>query len=185
MYRKIAANIASAALAIAVSALFFANVFFPEDASLQGSKSTAPEWYWHKAHIVTFNEEGMQTQVARADEIRYFKDEDIAYLTAPRLTSYTEETDPPWHSRADFGKFKEKYDVIELYQNVDIQQGDGEVTITTERLVLTRSKHLAETDLPVTIIGETSRTDAVGMRAWLDEEKVELLAKVRTVHEPQ
>jgi lipopolysaccharide export system protein LptC len=117
--------------------------------------------------------------------VRYFRKADIAYMNAPRLNSFTEKSGKPWRTRADFGQFREDFDIVDLRENVSIAQGSGDVIMTTQQLILRNSTNTAETDKPLTITNGNSRTDAVGMRAWLDQEKIELLAKVRTVHEPQ
>ena len=187
MIKKVSANIFSAALALTATVAFFLWVFSDDDASgvlLDDSGAPSPEWYWQNASFWNFDLEGRLQQEATASDASYFSEEDIIYLTDPRVTTHS-GSESPWYTRSERGQVREENDIIELTQDVQIRKGDGEITISTERLVLTRSKDMAETDAPISIIGDTGRTDAVGMRAWLKLEKIELLSKVKTIHEPK
>lgn len=187
MIKKVSANIFSAVLALTVTVVFFLWVFSEDDASgilLDNSGAASPEWYWQNASFWNFDIEGRLQQEATASDAKYFSDEDIIYLTDPRITTHS-ATESPWYTRSERGQVRDDNDIIELADNVQIRKGDGEINIHTEQLVLTRSKDMAETDAPISIIGDTGRTDAVGMRAWLTLEKIELLSKVKTIHEPK
>ena len=186
MIKKLSANTFSAALAITATMAFFFWVFNEDDdqATMQADSSTAtPEWYWNNARFWSFDDEGRLEQDATATDAKYFSEEDTIYLRDPRISSHSGE-DSTWYTRSDFGEVRQDNDIIELSQNVEIRKASGEITIRTERLTLIRSQGMAETDAAISIIGETGRTDAVGLRAWLKEGKVELLSKVKTIHEP-
>jgi lipopolysaccharide export system protein LptC len=187
MIKKVSANIFSAALALAATVAFFLWVFSDDDASgiqQDNSGAASPEWYWQNASFWNYDLEGRLQQEATASDAKYFGEEDIIYLTDPRITTHS-DSESPWYTRSERGQVRHKHDIIELSQDVQIRKGDGEIDIRTERLVLTRSKDMAETDAPISIIGDTGRTDAVGMRAFLKQEKIELLSKVKTIHEPE
>jgi lipopolysaccharide export system protein LptC len=186
MIKKLPANIFSATLALIATLAFFFWAFSEDDSStgLQaGSGAPTPEWYWDNARFWNFDAEGQLQQDATATDARYFSEEDIIYLRDPRVSTHNGK-DSTWYTRSDFGEVRQDNDIIELSQNVEIRKASGEITIRTEKLVLIRSEDMAETDAAVSIIGETGRTDAVGMRAWLKQGKVELLSKVKTIHEP-
>jgi lipopolysaccharide export system protein LptC len=196
MYKKTIANYASILLAVVISVTLFEQLFFKDNEPdpKTGSNNAQPQWYIKTAHIRTFNETGKLTQNAEAKRVRYFRKQDIAYLDAPRLTSYPDDSEgsegsegsaKAWQTSADFGQFREDFDVVDLRENVRIAQDHGGITMTTQQLILTNSTNTAETDKPLLITNGSSRTNAVGMHAWLDQEKIELLAKVRTIHEPQ
>jgi lipopolysaccharide export system protein LptC len=186
MIKKLSTNTFSAALAITATIAFFFWVFSEDDgqATMQADSSTAtPEWYWDNALFWSFDDEGRLEQDATASDAKYFSKEDTIYLRNPRISTHSGE-DSTWYTRSDFAEVRQDNDIVELSQNVEIRKASGEVTIRTERLTLIRSENMAETDVAVSIIGETGSTDAVGMRAWLKEGKVELLSKVNTTHEP-
>lgn len=187
MYKKTISNSISILLAVTVTATVFEQFFFKDnEPAPDASPQTAqPQWYIETARIWTFGETGKRTQLATADRVRYFSEEDIAYLNNPRLTSFAEEGDEIWRTRADFGQFREKFDTVDLRENVEISNDSGEMTLSTQQLVLTQSTNTVETEKPVLFENLNNKTSAIGMRAWLDQEKIELLADVRTVYEPQ
>lgn len=187
MIKKVSANLFSAVLALTATVAFFLWVFSDDDTAgieLGDSGAASPEWYWQKASFWNYDLEGRLQQEATASDAEYFGEEDIIYLNEPRVTTHS-DTESSWYTRSERGQVRQNNDIIELTQDVHIQKGDGEINIHTERLVLIRSKDMAETDAAISIIGDTGRTDAVGMQAFLKQEKIELLSKVRTIHEPQ
>ena len=187
MYKKTIANSISLLLAATVTAVAFEWLFFKDNEPVpdDGPKTAQPQWYIKTARIWKFNEDGKRTQLATADRVRYFQEEDIAYLNNPKLTSFAEEGDEVWRTTADFGQFRGDFDTFDLRENVKITNSDDSMTLTTKQLILVQSTNTAETDKPVVFNNGVNKTSAVGMRAWLDQEKVELLADVRTVYEPQ
>jgi lipopolysaccharide export system protein LptC len=186
MLKKLPTNVLSGILALVVALAFFFWLFDADDPTvglLPGETDQAPEWYWENARFWNFDKAGRLEQEATATLAEYYSAEDTIYLDNPRLISHVGNEDS-WHTRAERGEVREKKDVVELLGSVEIFKGDGSVTIHTDKMTLIRSQDMAVTGAAVTISGATSRTDAIGMRAWLKQEKVELLAKVKTVHEP-
>ncbi len=186
MLRKLPTNVLSGLLALVAALVFFFWLFDTDDPTvglLPGHAQQPPEWYWENASFWNFDAEGQLEQEATATRAEYYSQEDTIYLANPRLTTYVGNEDS-WHTRAERGEVREGKDVVELLDSVEIFKGDGSVTIRTDEMTLIRSQDMAVTGAAVSITGDTSRTDAIGMRAWLRQEKVELLAKVKTVHEP-
>ena len=62
--------------------------------------------------------------------------------------------------------------------------GKREIHIETHDLRVLPREEYAETELPVSISTPESLTHATGMRAYLDESRVQLLSKVKTTIEP-
>ena len=187
MLRKLPTNVLSGILALIVALAFFFWLFDADDPTVglvasQGEQS--PEWYWENARFWNFDKEGHLEQEATATLAEYYRAEDTIYLDKPRLISHVGNEDS-WHTRAERGEVREKKDVVQLLGSVEIFKGDGSVTIRTDKMTLIRSQDMAVTGAAITMTGTTSQTDAIGMRAWLKQEKVELLAKVKTVHEPE
>ncbi len=185
MLRKLPTNVLSGSLALIAALAFFFWLFDTDDPTvglLPGEAEQPPEWYWQNARFWNFDKEGRLEQEATATRAEYYSAEDTIYLDNPRLISHVGNEDS-WRTRAERGEVREKKDVIKLLGSVEIFKDDGSVTIRTDEVTLIRSQDMAVTGAAIAITGETSRTDAIGMRAWLKQEKVELLAKVKTVHE--
>jgi lipopolysaccharide export system protein LptC len=187
MLKKLPTNVFSGILALTATVVFFFWLFARDEATNDLPTDAAaqpPEWYWETAEFWSFNTDGQLEQEVTASEAKYFKAEDIIYLRDPRITTHSGDQ-PPWYTRAERGEVREDNNIVELQEAVEIYQLDGTTRIHTEQLALIRNKSLAETPLKVIITGESSRTEAVGMRAWLEQEKVELLAKVKSIYEPK
>ena len=71
---------------------------------------------------------------------------------------------------------------VNIWRNTP--EGKRELHIETEDLKVLPREEYAETELPVSISTPESLTLAKGMRAYLDESRMELLSNVRTKIEP-
>lgn len=187
MFKKLPLNVFSALLSLTLAVGFFFWAFEEEDSDaprLFADQEQAPGWYWYNARFWNFDSDGQLEQVATAIDVKHFDEDDRTLLSEPRVTSYTGD-DQPWLTRAARGETRRDNEIIELFDNVVIYKDDGSFNLQTEQLMLTRSTEVAQSSVAVALTSENSRTTAVGMRAWLKKEKVELLSKVKTVHEPK
>ncbi len=57
------------------------------------------------------------------------------------------------------------------------------VTVLTEALTVRPKERYAETDRPATVLSEGARVNSIGLRAWLPQSRLELLARVRGKYE--
>ena len=140
-----------------------------------------------------YDNAGRLNSVFEAEESRYFQvnpkrrtDDDYAELKQPKLTLHSNDK-PPWRITADAGKAEQSGNLIKLWGNVHIWQKDelGQISeLTTPYLVVKPEQQYAETDKPVMIVGAGSTTNAVGMKAFLQQDKIQLLSQVRGIHEP-
>ncbi len=76
---------------------------------------------------------------------------------------------------------------VVLEGDVDARRVAGRrpLRLRTERLVAEPGRDYVETDLPVLVSAPRMRTEAVGMRAWLDRDRIELLREVRSRYGPR
>ncbi len=140
-----------------------------------------------------YDDLGQLKSVFEAKESRYFQvnpkrrsDKDYAELIEPKLTLHSPET-PPWFITSTEGKALNNGATIHLWGDVHIWQKDalGQTSeLTTPYLVVKPEQQYAETDKPVMIISAGSKTNAVGMKAFLRKDTIKLLSKVRGIHEP-
>ena len=94
---------------------------------------------------------------------------------------YSEAAAVPWDLRADAGLIPAGGKMLELTGDVEAvtRQGSGEAaTIRTEYLRLEPENFVAFTDRKVSIDYSGSRLFAVGMRAFLKEDRLELISNV-------
>ncbi len=186
MNKKLLTNVLSVLLA-GIAVIILVNFLLDSgdtDQVARTSGTPTPDWYWQTARFWRFDISGEISQEATATDVKHYEEDDTTYITDPRFTTHHGEGSP-WFARADLGQMREDNNILELYQNVQITRGQREIVINTEKIVIDRDQNLAETDQPITIEGSKTRTEGVGMRAWLKQERVELLDKVRTVHDPR
>ncbi|MEJ2575418.1 MAG: LPS export ABC transporter periplasmic protein LptC [Gammaproteobacteria bacterium] len=139
--------------------------------------------------FTTMGAEGLPARTLRAAEARYYGDALGTELAMPHLTVYREEG-PPWEVYARRGWVKGDGASVRLEEDVVLERasapGVRPARLTTERLRINLNDNYAETGAPVTIVSESDRVDAVGMKAWLGEpSRVKFLSMVRGYYEPR
>ena len=90
----------------------------------------------------------------------------------------------PWHVRSERGRVSADGKVVMLLGKVDIWRNDAsgvrDLDVRTVDLKVLPDSEYGETAKRATIRTPTSTSEGVGMRAWLDESRLELLSRVRS-----
>jgi lipopolysaccharide export system protein LptC len=137
--------------------------------------------------ITTMNEQGRPEQRLSAAHMAHFPATGTKEFTSPRLTLYS-SGGTPWRIASERGWTSAENDVLLLLGKVDIWRNDGagerEIHIETSDLRVLPESRFGETEMPVVISTPQSRTEGKGMRAYLDESRLELLSEVRTIVDP-
>lgn len=147
------------------------------------------------SHPIAFAENVAITRIDKNGKLQ-------SQLYSPKMTQYPDNTtqfvDPhfiaygraeqPWKVTAKHGKAYDGVAKITLWDNVTIQQNAGPsnhpITITTSAITVYPKQQLAETDQPVTFMQPGITIYSVGIRAYLEEGRVELLSKARGQYDP-
>ncbi|EXJ12721.1 MULTISPECIES: LPS export ABC transporter periplasmic protein LptC [Nitrincola] len=113
----------------------------------------------------------------------------IEHLPGPSITQVTQPKviligtgDKETHIKADKGTMTDDESKIELAGNVrviDNSSFDAPRELRTETMTLFPSSQYAETADPVMVVQAFSQLSAIGMQAWLGEQRIELLSEVR------
>ncbi len=140
-----------------------------------------------------FNTDGKPSYLFTATEVRHLQAHpgtpstaDYSEFTLPNLTLYNDPTHP-WYITANNGWSNEAGTEVTLKGNVVIWKLDAEgqrSQLTTSVLNLKPDQQYAETNKPVIITAANSKINAVGMKAFFQEDRVELLSRVRGIHDP-
>lgn len=144
------------------------------------------------AHSRHFNEDGELSYEFVATTLKHFRRDfseltnlDYATLEAPVLTLYTD--DLPWYISAENGTLTDSGDLLTLSNNVRIWQEDENAQTTelnTSALQIYPMQKIVRTDQEVSITSPQGRLQARGMIVDLTTENIQLLERVRGVHEP-
>lgn len=153
-----------------------------------GGPAHTPDFYLEEFTTTTMGESGKPDRVLKAARMVHYPDTDTHELTRPYMVLYHPERQP-WHVESERGWVSAKGDVVLLLGKVHIwrddEQGVLETEIRTRDLRVLPDSDYGETDKPVTIRAGRSESRGVGMRAFLDQDRLELLSQVHTVYEPK
>jgi lipopolysaccharide export system protein LptC len=147
-----------------------------------------PDYYLENFSTLTMNQDGTPKNRLNAVYMAHYPDDNTSELHEPELEMYRIDR-PPIMVTADNGWITSNNDVILLSGNVYLHQNDefGELKvelIAEDARVLVDQKY-AETDKPATLITKRSVTNSIGMRAYLQEQRMEFLNNVQTTIEPR
>lgn len=145
-----------------------------------------PDYYMENFTTLTMNQDGTPKNRLNAVYMAHYPDDNTTELHKPELQIFRQEK-PPINVKSDIGWVTSNNDVILLNGNVYLHQNDDEGNlklelITEDARVLVDQKY-AETDKPATLISKKSTTTSIGMRAYLQEQRMEFLNNVQTTIE--
>lgn len=138
------------------------------------------DFFIRDAFITTFDEQGQMAHIITAPLLQHYPAKEITQLESPVATLPGETGDTQISS--DQGVMQDDESEIELAGNVrviDNSASEAPWVLTTSILTFLPPENYAETDAPVTIAQGINKTDAIGMQAWFDEHRVDLLSDVR------
>lgn len=112
---------------------------------------------------------------------------DYSLFTTPVFMLSNDPLKPSWHVTAQEGRLDSSDEWLTLRNDVLARQTSekhGETTISTTELRLNTQQQFAETDKAVTMRAAKSDITAVGMRADMKSERIQLLSQVKGTYEP-
>ncbi|WP_444915729.1 LPS export ABC transporter periplasmic protein LptC [Microbulbifer sp. TRSA007] len=135
-----------------------------------------------------FDQAGNLAYRVDAEQITYFqfKRRDRANLKEPRMLFYTDDQ-PKWATRSKRGVAFNRGKRIVLSGDVQIDElpGPNGIQLETPRITIFPDREFAETDKVVTISSGPNRTEGTGMRAYLKENRMEILSDVKSSYDTQ
>ena len=147
-----------------------------------------PDYYMENFTTLTMNQDGTPKNRLNAIYMSHYPDDNTSELHEPELEIFRQDK-PPVIVSSDKGWVTSNNEVILLDGNVYLYQNDeyGGLKlelITEDARVLVDQKY-AETDKPATLITKRQVTNSKGMRAYLQEQRMEFLSNVHTTIEPR
>ncbi len=158
-----------------------------EQARSEQVRRHIPDYFLNDFTATTMGPTGQPEYRLSAERMEHYPDTDTSELTKPQMVFYrTGERN--WHARANRGRVGPGGEVVYLSGNVEIHQpgvvGEPPRRLVTDHIEMYPQRDYAETDAPVTVTGPRTRIDGVGLRAYLEQERLVLLSEVSGTHEP-
>lgn len=159
-----------------------------DDATKLNKLAHYPDYYMENFTTLTMDQDGTPKNRLNAVYMAHYPDDNTSELHQPELEIFRVDR-PPIMVTADNGWVTSDNDVILLSGNVYLHQNDEFGNLKVELIaedarVLVDQKY-AETDKAATLITTRSVTNSIGMRAYLQEQRMEFLSNVQTTIEPR
>ncbi|MCD5993299.1 LPS export ABC transporter periplasmic protein LptC [Pseudomonas sp. CDFA 602] len=146
---------------------------------------SAIDYYAINAHSIQYLPDGKMQYDMTADKVEHLKATDVTLLTTPDLQMYR-GTVFPWHVQSKRGEVSPGGDHVELIDDVRVARTDEKqrtTIITSSRMTVFPQKQYAQTEQVVRIDGAGGVTTAKGMKAYLNDGRMDLLSNVRGQYE--
>ncbi|HEX6993200.1 MAG TPA: LPS export ABC transporter periplasmic protein LptC [Gammaproteobacteria bacterium] len=188
MYRRILNLLALCVLAGTAAATWYWSRP-PEDttAAIGPAAEEPPSYYLKDATLLETNEDGQVLYQIRAKFVEERPD-DGALVADDVLLEWRESEAVPWLVKAGRAVLSVERRLVELERGVELvrePRDDGDVAVVrTERLVVEPDRHVARADGDVRLDVGASTLTAVGLEAFLQEDRLELEKDVRGAIRP-
>ncbi len=147
-----------------------------------------PDAFADDFDLSSFDSEGRLAHRLWAKRMQHYPDDDSTTLSEPYLELYRPDSQA-WQLRAQQGWVSSGGSEVLLERKVEIhrpaQPPQAAADVYTEKLRILPDSDYAETDIAISYRSTGLRVDAIGMRAYLDQGRVELLDRVRAIQHPQ
>ena len=148
----------------------------PPMSLLANSDKNRIDLYAEQVHGVKYDGDGKLVQTLWAQKLEHFPARNESVLTAPVLQSLSDDG-KLWNTTADTGTLIGD-DEIRLQTNVVIVDREKTMRFESEKLNYFSDKQEATTDVAVKLRRMADVTTAIGMRANLNTNRIELLRNV-------
>lgn len=140
--------------------------------------------YARDVTLMATDAEGSEAWRVSAPAARYFDRSDLWQFEAPRWAIQTARGEP-WQGTANAARSWDGERKARLEGDVILQRDDvnGPTRLTTEWIDMRLPARYAETSEPVKLTAPSYTIDAIGVRAWLAEERMELINNARGRYE--
>lgn len=138
--------------------------------------------------VTTFmDEQGRPEQDLRARRMEHYPDTDTHELVLPHMRVFQDNANPV-QVRSERGWLSADGDLALLQGRVYIWQddldGSREMEIITRDMRVFLDRDYVETEHPAVMRTESGESHSIGLRAYLDINRLELLQQVQTTYEP-
>ncbi len=151
-----------------------------------GKAEAVPDYTMSGLDSLNMTAAGKPETRLTADFMAHFESKDETRLTGPLLEIFRPDREP-LYVRADQGWVTSGNEVILLKGDVRFWENNARneliMEVTTSEARVFPERDYAETDKPATLSTANTQTDSVGMKAYMDEGRIEMLNQVHTTIE--
>jgi lipopolysaccharide export system protein LptC len=153
-----------------------------------GNQRHDPDAFADDFDLSTFDADGRLVHRLWAKRMDHYPDDDSTALAEPYLELYRPHA-KPWQARALKGWVGAGgaevllEDQVKIHRPASAEQPAAD--LHTRKLRIFPDRDFAETDVAISYRSAGLRVEAIGMRAYMDQGRVELLDRVRAVQQPQ
>jgi len=147
-----------------------------------------PDFYLTNASSSQYDTDGALEYKLYTERLEYFpgpRDSDLTRLTRPKMTLFHKDG-TPWVIRAQKGQVNNNGASVDLWGDVIVNRmtANKPLMVETSTLEIIPGQGLAQTKDDVIITNNIGKLDATGMKAYIEQNKLQLLSNVTVVHEP-
>lgn len=144
-----------------------------------------PDYFLRGFTATTMDMQGQPDHQLSGELMLHYGDDGSMELTQPRLTLYAKGK-ALWHLAAAQGVLNAGGSELTLSGGVRIHRVEsaGPLELTTDNMLIRPKQRYAETDAALTLLHPQGKMEAVGLRAYMQEERLVLLSQVRGRYVP-
>jgi lipopolysaccharide export system protein LptC len=173
-------------IALACSGWYFASTPAPTKLDEETLANT-PDYIINNVSIRQFDAAGTLTNFIESPELQHIPNQDTNRILSPHI-SIKQEKQPNWDIRSEQALAVNRNEKITFTKNVVIHQEKGEnnqpSTFKTEELVYFPKKKFATSSVAILFEQPGSTVHAIGMNAYIEDKRIELLGNARAIYEP-
>ncbi len=165
--------------------IYYANHFEQKTSLIPKNTLRKPDAFAQGAELKEYNELGQLTLTIRTETAYYFKQEDLIETTQP-LIDYINETGERFVLNAAGGTYKTDSGLLQLEERVSMSRQGREnevITFETDALQIDTLNDFISTSDKVKITQNRNVLTSQGLKASLNDKKIELPQRVRGVYD--
>lgn len=153
------------------------------------AKSQEPTLIIQRFRVVQTTTIGLREYAIEAPLLKQFPDEIGTQVEQPRMDWYQPNGQTrEWRLRSEQGWIAPDRQLIRLEGEVVMtrpaESGKPPLTVTTRDVLVRPDTHYAETAAPAQAVTPGGTLQSIGVRAYLDQDRLELLSEVRGIYDP-
>jgi lipopolysaccharide export system protein LptC len=174
--------------AIASLSIWYMNRLSLPVTEVTSFKPVVPDYYLENFTTTSMNADGSPRNRVNAIYMAHYANDDASELLNPSMQFFRTNR-PPMHISSDKGWLTSDNEVILLKGLVELfeldETGARKLQVNTSNTRVLPNRDYAETDAPATIITGRLTIQGDGMRAHLQENRLEILSNVHTTILPK